>query len=74
MKNIYSLLSAGILCCCTYFLQAQNIDTTGLQRNENGKIRFAHVSNVKMVNAISILKSALQANGKDSFALEKENY
>lgn len=73
MKNIYRLLSAAILCLFTFALKAQNIDTTGLQKNTNGTISFAHVSNVKMANAISFLKNVLQATGKDSFILQKEN-
>ena len=73
MKNIYRLLSVSILCLLTNFLQAQNVDTTGLQRNDNGKISFAHVlPNTKMADATSFLKNALQVSNEDSFALVKE--
>jgi Zn-dependent metalloprotease len=54
-------------------LQAQNIDTIRSQKNENGKISFAHVSNAKMTDAINFLKDALQTTSNDSFVLEKED-
>jgi len=63
MKNIYRLLSVTILSLSTYFLEAQNIDTTDLQRNENGKISFAHIlSNTKMADATNFLKTSLETS------------
>jgi Zn-dependent metalloprotease len=55
-------------------LQAQNIDTITLQKNENGKISYAHVTtNIEMADATNFLKTALQTTSDDSFALEKES-
>ena len=73
MKNIYKwLLFAASLFLCN-IITAQNIDTIGLQRNENGKISFAHVlPNNKMADAISFLKNTLQTTTADSFGLENE--
>jgi|GEM_PF-4342059 len=73
MKNIYRLFFAAILCLFSFIIKAQNIDTAGLQRNANGKISFAHLSNTKMTNAVNLLRTALRATGDDSFALEKED-
>jgi Zn-dependent metalloprotease len=73
MKKNYRLLLVAVLCLCADFLQAQNVDTTGLQRNENGKISFAHVlSNTKMADAKNFLKNALHTTTADSFGLEKQ--
>lgn len=73
MKNIYRLLLIAVTLFSCSIVTAQNIDTTGLQRNENGKISFAHVlSNTKMADAISFLRVSLQMANNDSFELEKE--
>jgi Zn-dependent metalloprotease len=73
MKNIYSLLSTAVVCLSPLFLKAQNIDTTGLQKNANGKISFAHVSNAKITNGVVFLRASLQMTNNDSFALQKED-
>jgi len=74
MKNIYRLLSVSILCLPTYFSHAQNIDTTSLQRNENGKISFANVlPNTKMVNAISCFKEYFAGNRRRFICIGKRN-
>lgn len=72
MKNIYRMLSAALLCLCGLMVSAQSIDTTGLQKNENGTISFARVANAKMADAKNFLTTALYATGNDSFALIKE--
>jgi len=72
MRNIYRLLLAAILCLYTFILKAQNIDTSGLQRNKNGTISFSHVLNAKIANAINFLKTTLQTTSSDSFALIKQ--
>jgi Zn-dependent metalloprotease len=72
MKNIYRLLSVTILSLSTYFLEAQNIDTTDLQRNENGKISFAHILSItNMADATNFLKTSLETSKDDSLALIK---
>ena len=73
MKNIYRLLVVTLFSLCTYFLQAQNIDTISLQKSANGKIKFAHVSNAKIADAANFFKNTLQTTDGDSFVLMKES-
>lgn len=71
IKN-YRLLSAAFLCLCTLILDAQTIDSATVQKNTNGSISFARVTNTKVADALKLLKIALNATSDDSFVLNRQ--
>ena len=69
------LLAVVFLLLCTLLANAQQNDTLEIQRNENGKVKFARFkpnAERKIQNGTSFLKSLLQVKPEDDFHLIKE--